>query len=56
MKAKKIAQYGLLTALALALSWLESLLPPLGTPGVKLGRPIWPLCSPCTGWGSGRPV
>ncbi len=39
MKAKKIAQYGLLTALALALSWLESLLPPLGTPGVKLGLP-----------------
>ena len=39
MKASKVAQYGLLTALALALSWLESLLPPLGAPGVKLGRP-----------------
>ena len=30
MKAEKVAQYGLLTALALVLSWLESLLPPLG--------------------------
>ena len=39
MKASKIAQYGLLIALALALSWLESLLPPLGVPGVKLGLP-----------------
>lgn len=39
MKASKIAQYGLLTALALVLSWLESLLPPLGVPGVKLGLP-----------------
>ena len=39
MKASKAAQYGLLTALALVLSWLESLLPPLGVPGVKLGLP-----------------
>lgn len=39
MKASKVAQYGLLTALALVLSWLESLLPPLGVPGVKLGLP-----------------
>lgn len=39
MKASKVAQYGLLTALALVLSWLESLLPPLGAPGVKLGLP-----------------
>ena len=39
MKASKLAQYGLLIALALALSWLESLLPPLGVPGVKLGLP-----------------
>ena len=39
MKASKIARYGLLIALALALSWLESLLPPLGAPGVKLGLP-----------------
>ena len=39
MKASKIARYGLLIALALALSWLESLLPPLGVPGVKLGLP-----------------
>lgn len=39
MNASKVAQYGLLTALALALSWLESLLPPLGAPGVKLGLP-----------------
>ena len=30
MKASKVAQYGLLTALALVLSWLESLVPPLG--------------------------
>jgi len=39
MKASKIARYGLLTALALVLSYLESLLPPLGVPGVKLGLP-----------------
>lgn len=39
MKSSKVAQYGLLIALALALSWLESLLPPLGVPGVKLGLP-----------------
>ncbi len=39
MKPSKIARYGLLTALALALSYLESLLPPLGVPGVKLGLP-----------------
>ena len=32
MKASKIARYGLLIALALALSWLESRLPPLGVP------------------------
>lgn len=39
MKTSKVAQYGLLTALALVLSWVESLLPPLGVPGVKLGLP-----------------
>ena len=39
MKSSKVARYGLLIALALALSWLESLLPPLGVPGVKLGLP-----------------
>ena len=39
MKPEKIAQYGLITALALVLSWVESLLPPLGVPGVKLGLP-----------------
>ena len=39
MKSSKVARYGLLIALALALSWLESLLPPLGAPGVKLGLP-----------------
>ncbi len=39
MKASKVAQYGLLTALALVLSYVESLLPPLGVPGVKLGLP-----------------
>jgi len=39
MKASRVAQYGLLTALALVLSWVESLLPPLGVPGVKLGLP-----------------
>ncbi len=37
MDAKKVARYGLLTALALVLSWLESLLPSPGIPGVKLG-------------------
>ena len=39
MKTSKVAQYGLLTALALVLSYLESLLPPLWVPGVKLGLP-----------------
>lgn len=39
MKASKVAQYGLLTALALVLSYLESLVPPLWVPGVKLGLP-----------------
>lgn len=39
MKASKVAQYGLITALALVLSYVESLLPPLGVPGVKLGLP-----------------
>ena len=39
MKSSRLARYGLLIALALALSWLESLLPPLGVPGVKLGLP-----------------
>ena len=39
MKASKVAQYGLITALALVLSYLESLLPPLGVPGMKLGLP-----------------
>ena len=39
MRSSKLARYGLLIALALALSWLESLLPPLGVPGVKLGLP-----------------
>lgn len=39
MKASRIARYGLLTALALVLSYLESLVPPIGVPGVKLGLP-----------------
>ena len=39
MKTSKVAQYGLLTALALVLSYLESLVPPLWAPGVKLGLP-----------------
>ncbi len=39
MSAKRIARYGLLTALALALSYAESLLPSPGVPGVKLGLP-----------------
>ena len=39
MKASKVAQYGLLTALALVLSYLESLVPSLGVLGVKLGLP-----------------
>lgn len=34
----RVARWGLLTAAALALSWLESLLPPVGLlPGMKLG-------------------
>lgn len=39
MNASKIARYGLLAALALALSYAESLLPSPGVPGVKLGLP-----------------
>lgn len=39
MKTSKIAQYGLLVALALVLSYLESLVPSIGVPGVKLGLP-----------------
>lgn len=39
MQPAKIAQYGLLISLALVLSYLESLLPPLWVPGVKLGLP-----------------
>ncbi len=39
MKAARIAQYGLLIALALALSYAESLIPSAGIPGVKLGLP-----------------
>ena len=37
MKAKKIAYYSLLLALAMALSYLEAQLPSVGIPGVKLG-------------------
>ena len=38
MNSREIARYALLTALALALSWLESLIPlPGAPPGVKLG-------------------
>lgn len=36
-KTKKIALTGLMLALAIALSYLESLLPAVGIPGVKLG-------------------
>lgn len=39
MRASKIARYGLLVALALTLSYAESLLPSPGVPGVKLGLP-----------------
>lgn len=39
MDTRRMAQYALLTALAMALSWLESLIPLAGAvpPGVKLG-------------------
>ena len=38
MNSREIARYALLTALALALSWLESLVPvSAAAPGVKLG-------------------
>ena len=38
MDSKKIARYALLTALAMVLSWLESLVPlSVAVPGVKLG-------------------
>ena len=40
MEAKKIARYGLLVALALVLSYAESLVPlSVAVPGVKLGLP-----------------
>ena len=39
MKSSKVARYGLLIALALVLSYAESLLPSPGVPGVKLGLP-----------------
>ena len=40
MKAKKIARIGLLTALALVLSYLESLVPlSFAVPGIKMGLP-----------------
>lgn len=39
MSSRRLARYALLTALAMALSWLESLVPLAGVvpPGVKLG-------------------
>ena len=38
MNSKKIARYALLTALAMVLSWLESLVPlSVAVPGIKLG-------------------
>lgn len=38
MNSKRIARYALLTALAMVLSWLESLVPlSVAVPGVKLG-------------------
>lgn len=38
MKSQKIARYALLTALAMVLSWLESMVPvTTAVPGVKLG-------------------
>ena len=40
MKTERLALYGLLTSLALILSYLESLLPlSFAVPGVKLGLP-----------------
>jgi len=36
-KTKNIALLGVLLALGLGLAWVESLLPPMGLPGVKLG-------------------
>lgn len=39
MNAKKVAQFGLLTAMALILSYVEHMIPPIvtGVPGIKLG-------------------
>ena len=38
MKTKRVALYGLLIALAMLLSWVESLIPiPFPVPGIKLG-------------------
>ena len=40
METKRIARLGLLTALALVLSWVESLIPlSVSVPGVKMGLP-----------------
>ena len=37
MKAQRIALYGILIALAMALSYLEAQIPSVGIPGIKLG-------------------
>lgn len=37
MNAGKVARYGLLTAVMLVLGYVESLLPVVGIPGIKLG-------------------
>ena len=50
MSSRRLARYALLTALAMALSWLESLVPLAGTvpPGVKLGLTNLVVIFPCT--------
>ena len=37
MNAGKVARYGLLTGVMLVLGYVESLLPVVGIPGIKLG-------------------
>ena len=52
-KSHKIAGVGVLVALAMVLSYLESLIPiSLGIPGIKLGLSNVSGCLPyCTMWG-----
>lgn len=41
MRTRRLTALALLTAAAMVLSWLESLVPLPVVPGVKLGLPTW---------------